>query len=273
MTNFRSIKKAQIAFGGGDYQSSGEYELRKLTEGFRIKHAEVSGNRLRYDYKSLQEQDESFCRDEVKGILKILKSKYPQLKLIHFNGYSLEVVGTFKTKVVKTDLFRIQDEEGYCLDFEIIEIKDFKNDYKIAHVKFITQANINKQGHGFKCTKFVKECSDIFFKSAFLYLEGTVIGDNQYKVRETRHGKNWREKFVKLKNYQNQKHETLPRLLGFYLRTGWVLNGECRNNGSRIMLQSPLAKKMLWEHSSEEFKDKYKYFKDYENEVKEQTRG
>ena len=274
MTVFDNIRKAQYSFGAGDGMTSGEIELRRLTEGFRIRYKRALNNRLRYDHKSFQEQNESFCRDDVKGMLKEIKSNYPKLKLIHFTGNSLEVNGIFQRKVGKTDLFRIKDADaGYCLDFEIVEIKDFKNDYKIAHVKFIIQTNINKQGDGFKCTKFVKECSDIFFNSAFLYLEGTVIGDNQYKVRETRHGKNWREEFVKLKNYQNQKHETLPRLLGFYLRTGWILNGECRNNGSTIMLQSPLAKKMLWEKDPEEFKNKYAYFKDYENEIKKRTRS
>lgn len=267
-----SIQKALKAMGGGYGLSSGEGELRNFTEGFRIKYKESLVSRLQYDPKSFQQLNLRTCGEELDQFVEFMNHEYPEFCLYEAAGFNLDQVGQFQRNLTRTQIYRIMDPEGFCFDFEIVRVRESNNDFKFAHVKFIVQPDKTKQGNGYRCKQFVQKCTDILFNSAFSHIEGTVIGNNQYGVRKTRNGNNWRTDFVDLKNYWNEQYENVPRLLGFYLRTGWVLQEKAITPEPKIMFLSEFAKDILWEESPETFKEKYKFYKYYENEIEERRK-
>ena len=264
-----SIQKALTAIGGGYGRSTGEDELRNFTEGFRIKHKETLVSRLRYDPKSFQELNLRSCGKDLKQLIEFMNRNFPEFCLYQTTGFNCDQLGQFQRNLSHTIVYRIMDPEGFCFDFEIVKVSEGNNDFRFAHVKFIVQPNLKKQGHGYRCKIFIQKCADILFNSAFSHIEGTVIENNQYKVRDTRNGENWRNEYLELKNYQNQEYENVSRLLGFYLRTGWILQENAFGPEPKIMFLSEFAKNNLWEEDQDAFKEKYKFYKYYENEIEE----
>ena len=267
-----SIQRALTAIGGGYGRSTGQDELRNFTEGFRIKHRESLVSRLQYDPKSFQQLNERTCGKDMKQLVEFMNHEYPEFCLYEAAGFNLDQVGQFQRNLTRTKIYRLMDRQGFCFDFEIVKVSEGNNDFRFAHVKFIVQPNLKKQGQGYRCKIFIQKCADILFNSAFMHILGTVIGENQYKVRETRNSNNWRTDFVDLKNYWNEQYENVPRLLGFYLRTGWVLQEKAITPEPKIMFLSEFAKDILWEESPETFKEKYKFYKYYENEIEERRK-
>ena len=59
------------------------------------------------------------------------------------------------------------------------------------------------------------------------------------------------------------------RLLALYLRSGWVIAGQTKEDDEEIMFLSPAAIKMMFDEMPEQAPENFKYFKDYEKIISE----
>jgi len=222
--------------------------------------------RLYYDHDNMTLNTKDCYRAEVKQTLDIIEDRQPQLQLYHTVG---ETYWTYKGKkedVKQVNIYRLQAPDGYCLDYEhdYMEYIDGAK-HKTGHVKFIVQKDENKQGNGIRMHRHVLECTDILFNDGFSFVWGLAARMNQFEVRKTRHGDNWREEKVRIRDAHGVLSTNMIRLLACYLRNGWILLGEPKEGDEQIAYMSPTAIEYMVEKMGNETLEEFKYCKQYEN--------
>jgi hypothetical protein len=273
--------KAQMLVGGmGQYGGSyfnpldtlplsfRDFRANKYLDRIREEHGPVV-TRLEYEMDDFQEETFKRYHEEMLRTLELIEQYQPQLKLFHVKADVYRTIKGQEKKVGKTDIWRLKAPDGYSIDYEICEDKNKKGLNKIAHVKFVIQPQAAKQGSGQRMLRHVNECSEVLFKSGVFYLHGWARRMNQYDVKTSRHGKNWREKLIQIKDSSGQLSEPMIRLLALYLRSGWVLAGQTKEDDEEIMFLSPSAIKMMFDEMPEQAAENFKYFKGYEKILSE----
>lgn len=247
---------ARQTIGGTDEYSN--YRRQVYLEHVEVERQERKV-RLDYAMEDFKEQTLRSYRKEILNILKLIKQYQHELKLYHVKGCQYRIIDGERVIEEEPDIYRLKGPDGYCLDLEISDAETENGINKVAHVKFIIQPTVSKQGSGFRMHKHVMECANVLFKDNFFYLYGWASGINQFGVRNTRYGDNWREHLVTIKDHNGNTSPLMNRLLCLYLRYGWILTGEKKEGDHLIMFLSPEAKKMLKRELPEEAEEKFKY--------------
>ncbi|MDB4651476.1 hypothetical protein OAG06_00485 [Verrucomicrobia bacterium] len=238
-----------------------DFRANKYLDRIREEHAPVV-TRLEYEMDDFQEETFKRYHEEMLSTLELIKQYQPHLKLFHVKADVYRTIKGQEKKVGKTDIWRLKAPDGYSIDYEISE--DEAGTEKIAHVKFVIQPQVAKQGNGQRMQRHVKECSQVLFKGGVFYLYGWARRMNQHSVASSRHGDNWREELIQIKDNSGQLSEPMIRLLALYLRSGWVLAGQTKEDDEEIMFLSPSAIKMMFDEMPEQAAENFKYFKGYE---------
>ena len=245
-----------------------DFRANKYFNRIKEEHAPVV-TRLEYEMGHFQEETFKRYHEEMLRTLELIKQYQPHLKLFHVKADVYRTIKGQEKIVDQTDIWRLKAPDGYSIDYEICEDENEKGLNKIAHVKFVIQPQVGKQGSGQRMLRHVKECSEVLFKSGVFYLHGWARRMNQYDVKTSRHGKNWREKLIQIKDSSGQLSEPMIRLLALYLRSGWVLAGQTKEDDEEIMYLSPSAIKMMFDEMPEQAAENFKYFKGYEKILSE----
>ena len=266
--------KAQILVGGLGQYSGGyfdpldapplnfsDFRANKYLDRIREEHAPVV-TRLEYKIDDFQEETFKRYHEEVLSTLELIKQYQSHLKLFHVKADVYRTIKGREKIVDQTDIWRLKAPDGYSMDYELCENETGLN--KIAHVKFVIQPQAAKQGSGQRMLRHVKECSEVLFKGGVFYLYGWARRLNQHAVASSRHGENWREELIQIKDNKGELSEPMIRLLALYLRSGWVLAGQTKEDDEEIMFLSPAAIKMMFDEMPEQAAENFKYFKDYE---------
>ena len=220
---------------------------------------------LNYSFNDMTLMSKRSYREEVKTTLDKIEELQPHLKLYHTKGEMFWEYKSEKHEIKQIDIYRIEAPDGYCFDYEQDETTDESGTkQKAAHVKFIIQPDTKKQGNGIRLNRHVQECSQILFSEGLTYLWGKASRVNQYAVRSTRHGKNWRSAKVRLKDAHGKLSEQMIRLLATYLRQGWILYGEKEGEDLIALMSAKGIRHMIKHFGEDETFDQFKYFKDYE---------
>ncbi|MDA7631770.1 hypothetical protein N8778_02970 [Verrucomicrobia bacterium] len=243
-----------------------DFRANKYLDRIREEHAPVV-TRLEYEMDDFQEETFKRYHEEVLRTLELIKQYQPHLKLFHVKADVYRTIKGREKIVDQTDIWRLKAPDGYSMDYELCQNETGLN--KIAHVKFVIQPQAAKQGSGQRMLRHVKECSQVLFKGGVFYLYGWARRLNQYAVASSRHGKNWREKLIQIKDNSGQLSEPMIRLLALYLRSGWVLAGQTKEDDEEIMFLSSSAIKMMFDEMPEQAAENFKYFKDYEKIISE----
>jgi hypothetical protein len=238
-----------------------DFRANKYLDRIREEHAPVV-TRLEYEMDDFQEETFKRYHEEVLRTLELIKQYQPHLKLFHVKADVYRTIKGREKIVDQTDIWRLKAPDGYLMDYELCQNETGLN--KIAHVKFVIQPQAAKQGSGQRMQRHVKECSEVLFKSGVFYLHGWARRINQHSVASSRHGDNWREELIQIKDNSGQLSEPMIRLLALYLRSGWVLAGQTKEDDEEIMYLSPAAIKMMFNEMPEQAAENFKYFKGYE---------
>ncbi|MDC0324420.1 hypothetical protein OAM21_04425 [Verrucomicrobia bacterium] len=238
-----------------------DFRANKYLDRIREEHAPVV-TRLEYKIDDFQEETFKRYHEEMLKTLELIKQYQPHLKLFHVKADVYRRINGQVKVVEQTDIWRLKAPDGYSIDYELCENEAGSD--KIAHVKFVIQPKVAKQGSGQRMLRHVKECSEVLFKSGVFYLHGWARRINQHSVASSRHGENWREKLIQIKDSSGQLSEPMIRLLALYLRSGWVLAGQTKEDDEEIMYLSPAATKMMFDEMPEQAAENFKYFKGYE---------
>jgi|UPI000378E791 hypothetical protein len=262
-------------YGGGYFDPLGtlplsfrDFRASKYLDKIKEEYAPVV-TRLEYEMDDFQEETFNRYHEEMLRTLELIKQYQPHLKLFHVKADVYRTIKGQEKQIGKTDIWRLKAPDGYSIDYEICEDENETGLKKIAHVKFVIQPQAAKQGSGQRMQRHVNECSEVLFKSGVFYLHGWARRMNQYEVRTSRHGKNWREELIQIKDSSGQLSEPMIRLLALYLRSGWVLAGQTKEDDEEIMYLSPSAIKMMFDEMPEQAAENFKYFKDYEKVISE----
>ena len=247
---------ARKTIGGTDDYSN--YSREVYLEQLEIEKQEKKV-RLDYAMEDFKEQTLRSYRKEILNVLHLIKQHELELRLYHVQGCQYRLVDGERVIEEEPDIYRLKGPDGYCMDFEISDAETEHGINKVAHVKFIIQPEVSKQGSGFRMHKHVMECTNILFKDNYFYLYGWASGINQFDVRRTRYGANWREHLVTIKDKKGNTSPPMNRLLCLYLRYGWILTGEKKDGDHLIMFLSPVAKTMLKRELPAEAEEKFKY--------------
>ena len=271
--------RAQILVGGlGQYGGSYFNPLDATPLSFRDFRANKYLNKIkeenapvvtRLEYKMDDFQEETFKRyhEEMLSTLELIKQCQPHLRLFHVKADVYRCIKGQIKIIGKTDIWRLKAPDGYSIDYEICENEAGTD--KIAHVKFVIQPQVGKQGSGQRMQRHVNECAEVLFKGGVFYLHGWARRINQHSVASSRHGKNWREELIQIKDSSGQLSEPMIRLLALYLRSGWVLAGQTKEDDEEIMFLSTSAIKMMFDEMPEQAAENFKYFKYYEKVISE----
>ena len=197
--------------------------------------------------------------------LELIKQCQPHLRLFHVKADVYRRIKGQVKLVDQTDIWRLKAPDGYSIDYELCANENGLD--KIAHVKFVIQPQVTKQGSGQSMQRHVNECAEVLFKNDVFYLHGWARRMNQNEVRTSRHGENWREELTQIKDNNGELSEPMIRLLALYLRSGWVLAGQTKEDDEEIMYLSPSAIKMMFDEMPEQAAENFKYFNDYEKVI------
>ncbi|MFL2920819.1 MAG: hypothetical protein ACJ0BN_00200 [Limisphaerales bacterium] len=257
-----------VQYGGGYFDplatlplSFRDFRANKYLDRIREETA-PDVTRLEYEMDDFQEETFKRYHEEMLSTLELIKQYQSHLKLFHVKADVYRTIKGREKIVDQTDIWRLKAPDGYSMDYELCENETGLN--KIAHVKFVIQPQAAKQGSGQRMQRHVNECAEVLFKSDVFYLHGWARRMNQYEVRTSRHGKNWREELIQIKDSSAQLSEPMIRLLALYLRSGWVLAGQTKEGDEEIMFLSPAAIKMMFDEMPEQAAENFKYFKGYE---------
>ena len=240
-----------------------DFRANKYFNRIKDEHAPVV-TRLEYEMDDFQEETFNRYHEEMLSTLELIKQYQPHLKLFHVKADVYRTIKGQEKMVGKTDIWRLSAPDGYSMDYEICEDKNKKGLNKIAHVKFVIQPQAAKQGSGQRMQRHVNECSQVLFKNGVFYLYGWARRLNQHAVASSRHGENWREKLIQIKDNNGELSAPMIRLLALYLRSGWVLAGQTKEDDEEIMFLSSSAIKMMFDEMPEQAAENFKYFKGYE---------
>ena len=221
---------------------------------------------LKYDYSNMTLNTKRSYRAELKDTLDVIEDRQPHLKLYHTKGELFWKYKTERHHLKEIDIYRLEAPDGYAMDFEhdIMTNEDGEK-HNAIHVKFIMQSDVKQQGNGMRMQRHVTECSDVLFTQGATLLWGMASRLNQFSVRETRHGENWRAAKVKLKDAHGNLSKSMIRLLACYLRQNWVLLGEQKEGEELIAYLSPEAINKMVNKLGNEALEEFKYCKQYEN--------
>ena len=220
---------------------------------------------LEYDYNNMTLNTPNNYREEVRPTLELIEQYQPQLKLYHTKG---EIFWKFRGKKNdsrEVNIYRLEAPDGYCFDYELDEFTNDDGDtFDTAHVKFIMQRNTNQQGNGIRMHRHVEECTDVLFRQGLSYVWGMAARLNQFAVRNTRHGQNWRSSKVRLTDAHGKKSPSMVRLLGMYLRNGWIRLHEQKEGEELIAYFSSDAIKYMVDRLGNDALEEFKYSRNYE---------
>ena len=255
-------------YGGGYFDpfdtpslNFSDFRASKYLDRIREERAPVV-TRLEYEMDDFQEETFKRYHEEMLNTLEVLKQYQPHLKLFHVKADVYRRINGQVKLVDQTDIWRLKAPDGYAIDYELCSNESGLD--KIAHVKFVIQPQVTKQGSGQRMQRHVNECAEVLFKNGVFYLYGWARRLNQYDVKTSRHGKNWREKLIQIKDNKGKLSAPMIRLLALYLRSGWVIAGQTKEDDEEIMFLSPSAIKMMFDEMPEQAAENFKYFKDYE---------
>jgi len=232
----------------------------------RVEREEARENkRLDYDYHNMNRYDLKSYRAEMKTTLEAISEKEVNLEMFHVKGESFYEYKGKKEERTECDIYRLQAPDGYCLDYELDQTTNAdEEEIQAAHVKFIMQLDTEKQGNGARMNRHVEECADVLFGTGLVYLWGLAARMNQFDVRETRHGDNWREETCRIRDAHGNDSPRMIRLLAMYLRYNWILFDYQKNDDELIAYFSPKGMEFMVEKCGNDSLEQYKYSKDYE---------
>lgn len=237
----------------------GHRNAEKIIE--RTEREEASQNKkLDYDYDNMER---TFPQDAI-PMLKRISANQPHLELFYTTGESYWEFKGDRHDVEEVGIYRLKAPDGYCFDYELGEMDDtYGGQFKTAHVKFVMQRDTKKQGNGPRMQRHVIECSSLLFAEGVSYVWGFCARMNQFDVRNTRHGKNWRAARIRIKDAHGQMSGSIIRLLAFYLRNGWIEIGN-KENDKLIAYLSPNAIRYLVAKGGNKTLEQFKYSRNYE---------
>ena len=112
--------------------------------------------------------------------------------------------------------------------------------------------------------RHVEECVDVLFDHDIVYLWGWAASSNQFKVRETRNGENWRGELCQITDADGELSPVMIRLLATYLRQGWIMMNEQKEGQELIAYMSPKGIDYMVKKWGNEILEEFKYAKNYE---------
>ena len=257
-----------LGFGGDLSTLLGGGGAEELIEA-KERHAARQELKLDYSFDNMELMREKKYRAEAKPFMDSIKQRHPHLKLYHSKGEQFWEFKNKKHDVKHVDIWRIAAPDGYCFDYELDEM--FPEDdepHTAVHVKFIMQRDTNLQGNGVRMHRHVLESTDILFSQGISLCWGKAARINQFDVRNTRHGDNWRSSKVRIRDAHGNLSDKMIRLLATYLRNGWILFGD-NNDGEKLIafLSRPAIEKMIAKIGEEETHKEFKFYRSYEKFV------
>ena len=203
--------------------------------------------------------------DDLKPLLETISEKQPHLKLFRTVGQTFWEHDGERNDFEDCEILRLAAPDGYAMDWEW----DFQtnNDGKrirVCHVKFVKQDDTEKQGNSFRMGRHVEECVDVLFDHDIVYLWGWAASSNQFKVRETRNGENWRGELCQITDADGELSPVMIRLLATYLRQGWIMMNEQKEGEELIAYMSPNGIDYMVKKWGNEILEEFKYAKNYE---------
>jgi hypothetical protein len=108
------------------------------------------------------------------------------------------------------------------------------------------------------------------FETGMMFVWGKVSPDNQFSVKETNNGENWREKLTRIRDAHGKLSNKMPRLEAIYLKQGWIHFGQNQEREQLIAYLSPKGIKYVVEKHGKEILEEFKYSKTYEKIITNQ---
>jgi len=221
--------------------------------------------KLDYEYDNMDLQHPKSNHESLKPLLDSISEKQPHLKLYRTVGKTFWEYKEEKHDVQEAEIIRLEAPDGYCMDWEPDEqTNDDGEKIQTLHVKFIMQRDTNKQGNSFRMFRHVEECSDVLFNIGITYFFGCPMRINQFPVRGSRHGENWRGEKCRIKDAQGNLSSEITRLLATYLRQGWIKLGEQKASEELIGYFSPKGIRYMVSKLGNEILDQFTYSRSYE---------
>lgn len=269
----RMAERSLGAFGYHDTEFTWKQNMRMLLghngaeRVFEGKERELAkeGQRLEYDYDNMVPMTAQLHRDEAKHTLEVIAERQSHLELYYCTGKTFWEFKGEKHDIKSANIYRLQAPDGYQFDYEPDEYTTEDGEIMpIAHVKFILQRDHAKQGNGVRLGRHVKECVDVLFETGMMFVWGKVSPDNQFSVKETNNGKNWREKLTRIRDAHGKLSNKISRLEAIYLKQGWIHFGQNQEREQLIAYLSPKGIKYVVEKHGKEILEEFKYSKKYE---------
>lgn len=202
--------------------------VNQIAEEYERQQAK-DNRQLDYNYDRMTLVCADDCPSELKATLDLIHERQPRLKLYQSPGQSYWSFKGKKHDIEECNILRLEAPDGYCFDYEYDEFDNADGEHtKTAHVKFIMQRDVNRQGYPSRLNRHVLECTDVLFELGISFVWGLAASSNQFDVKATRHGRNWRGRVVRIKDAHGELSPRINRLLAMYLRQGWIPLGEQR---------------------------------------------
>ena len=226
---------------------------------------------LSYDFDGFEVYHKRYYHEDCKIWLDTIENiDMPvQISSITTSYKTADIDGRKTTKNIR--IWRFKDiETNLNLDFELYDkTKEEDNDAtefnNVAHVKFIWAEPQYQQGY-FITVKSLNRFAKILFNTGTDYLEGWAARINHLPVKY-RNRKEWRDKKVLMKdNKRKLSKNNGIALLAFWLRCGWIITGN-KKNDSLISFVSPKMYYKCLEEDNNMWGDSFKYARNLPYEI------
>jgi hypothetical protein len=243
------------------HELNGTRELIEQAE----RQAAAKDKKLDYEYDNMDLQHPKSYHESLKPLLDTISEKQPHLKLYRTVGKTFWEYKDEKNDIKDCEILRLEAPDGYVMDWEPdIQTNVDRKRIKVCHIKFIMQRDTKKQGNSFRMARHVDHCADVLFNQGVVYLWGWAARMNQWNVRKTRHGENWRKEMCQITDYNGELSPATIRLLAMYLRHGWMRLHEQKEGEELIAYMSPEGIEFMVEKMGNESLEEFKYAKNYE---------
>ena len=226
---------------------------------------------LSYDFEGFDIYHKRYYHEDCKIWLDLIESlEMPiQISSINTNYKICDNSGRKINKDVK--IWRFTDTETFLnIDFEVYDKAKDNNEDDIVfnntvHVKFIWAEPKHQQGY-FITVKSLKRFSKILFDTGTDYLEGWAARINHLPVKYKKRDE-WRNKKVLMKDSnRNLSKNNGIALLAFWLRCGWIITGN-KKDDSLISYVSPNMYYKGLKEDKDMWSDSFKYARNLPYEI------
>jgi len=251
--------KETAALFGIDYANKVRKEVRR-EESLEDAH-------LDYDFDNMEIYHQRKYHEDCKSWLDSIDKYELDIQVESCIGKTSYHDGDFKWQADEGRVWRFRDmETKYAMDFSTAE-KDLSKEEqgyingKMVHIKFLWALPEDQRGYYFM-NKSLRRFAKILFDDGYDYMEGWCSRMNQLPVRQGRY-KNWRAAKVRIKD-RNRKLSNNDgiRLLAMYLRAGFIIVGE-KKDDNMIAYMSPLLYKYITKDDPDALQDELKYARNF----------